>query len=135
MSSAKSPYYVTEKELWTDVMELYSTNSFPDRLAKNVLKMSQRIVNAKRWDSCSDILREEMVSRASSHACLKLWERKYNPKKGSKVYSWLSRVIINECLKACEAEQKAKKLFKAFAEEYAVLNEVERIRKVEIDDN
>lgn len=135
MSSAKSPYYVTEKDLWTDVMELYSDNSFPDRLAKNILKMSQRIVNAKRWDSCSDILREEMVSRASTHACLKLWERKFNPKKGSKVYSWLSRVIINECLKACEAEQRERKLYADFAAEFAVLNDVERIRKSEIDDN
>lgn len=131
----KSPYYVSEKELWNDVLELYSTGSFSDRLARNVLKMAQRIVNAKRWDSCSDLLREEMVSRASAHACIKLMEKKYDPKKGSRVYSWLSRVLINECLKAVEKEQKDREQFLRYAEEFALTNPVEHYRKHEIDDN
>lgn len=130
-----SPYYVTEKELWDDVFVLYKTDEFPDRLAKNVLKMAQRIVNAKRWDSCSDVLREEMVSRSASHACLKLMERKYNPKSGSRVYSWLSRVLINECLKAIEREQKDRERFQEFAVEYALINEVEVVKKLEREDN
>lgn len=131
----RSPYYVSEKELWTDVLELYETNSFSDRLAKNIKKMAQRIVNAKRWDSCSDILREEMVSRAFNHACIKLMERKYDPKSGSKVYSWLSRVLINECLKAVETEQKERERFQLFAAEYSLLNEVEIVQRYEERDN
>lgn len=131
----KSPYYVSEKELWEDVFTLYETEQFPDRLAKNVLKMAQRIVNAKRWDSCSDLLREEMVSRSYAHACLKLIEKKYDPKNGSKVYSWLTRVLINECLKAIERDQRDRDLFQQFAIEYALLNDVEVVKKHERDDN
>lgn len=128
-------YYVTERDLWDDTMELYSTGEFPDRLANNVLKMTNRIVGARRWDSCPPLLKEEMVSGASSHACLKLMQKKFNPKKGSRVYSWLSRVIINACLQIVIKYNSDKKKFQKYAGEFALLNPVESHRKYEIDDN
>lgn len=126
--SQKSPYYVSEKELWDDTIQLYTTKQFPERLAKNIYKMSQRIVGARRWDSCSDLIREEMVSRSYTHACTQLIKQKYNPKVGSKVYSWLSRVLINECLKVVIKEQKDKEHFQQFANEYSLFHTVETIK-------
>lgn len=130
MNDQKSPYYVTEKDLWDDTIKLYETGQFPERLAKNILKMSKRIVGARRWDSCSDLLREEMISKSYTHACVQLINKKYNPKSGSKVYSWLTRVIINECLKAATKEQKERENFKRFAEEYSLFHKVEIPLKV-----
>lgn len=118
-------YYVREKDLWEDVMFLYAGGEFPLTLANNLNKMTKRIVGSKRFDSCSDLLRDEMLSRAYTHVCLALWERKFNPKHGSKVYSWVSRVILNECLKAIQDEQKVKKHFQEYAAEADIHGEVE----------
>lgn len=109
-------YYVREKDLWSDVLELYSTNEFPKRLADNMKKMTERIIASKRFESCSTMLKEEMLSRAYTHVCLKLLERKFNMKHGSRVYSWASRVILNECIQAIQAEQKYRKSFQKYAE-------------------
>lgn len=121
------PYYVREKDLWNDTLTLYRTAEFPLTLAENLNKMVKRIVGSKRFDSCSDILREEMVSRAFSHVCVALWEKKFDPKHGSRVYSWASRVILNECLKAIQEEQKRKKNFGEFAVQHSLTGYVEII--------
>lgn len=121
------PYYVREKDLWNDTLTLYRTNEFPLTLAENLNKMTRRIVGSKRFDSCGDLLREEMISRAYSHVCLALWDKKFNPKHGSRVYSWASRVILNECLKAIQEEQKRKKNFGEFAVEHSLTGYVEII--------
>lgn len=118
-------YYVREKDLWNDMLTLYRTNEFPLTLAENLKKMTKRIVGSRRFDSCSDLLREEMVSRAFTHVCLALWEKKFDPKHGSRVYSWASRVILNECLKAIEEERRLKKSFQQYANEAFLFGRVE----------
>lgn len=121
------PYYVREKDLWNDMLTLYRTEEFPLTLAENLNKMTRRIVGSKRFDSCSDLLREEMISRAFSHVCVALWEKKFDPKHGSRVYSWASRVILNECLKAIQEEQKRKRNFGEFAVQHSLTGYVEII--------
>lgn len=121
------PYYVREKDLWNDMLTLYRTEEFPLTLAENLNKMTKRIVGSKRFDSCSDLLREEMISRAFSHVCVALWEKKFDPKHGSRVYSWASRVILNECLKAIQEEQKRKRNFGEFAVQHSLTGYVEII--------
>lgn len=102
----KGPFYVSEADLYEDVTHFYNTDEFPLRLSNNILKMTKRIVGAKRFDGCSNLLREEMVSSAYCRVCCKLIERKFDLKRGSKVYSWVSRVIINDCLQVMQKEQK-----------------------------
>lgn len=118
-------YYVREKDLWNDVLKMYREGEFPQSLATNMDKMTRRIVGSRRFDSCSDLLREEMVSRAFTHVCLALWEKKFDPKHGSRVYSWASRVILNECLKAIQDEQRLKKSFQQYANEAFLFGRVE----------
>jgi hypothetical protein len=118
-------YYVREKDLWNDVLKMYRDGEFPQSLATNMDKMTRRIVGSRRFDSCSDLLREEMVSRAFTHVCLALWEKKFDPKHGSRVYSWASRVILNECLKAIQDEQRLKKSFQQSANEAFLFGRVE----------
>jgi hypothetical protein len=118
-------YYVREKDLWNDVLKMYRDGEFPQSLATNMDKMTRRIVGSRRFDSCSDLLREEMVSRAFTHVCLALWEKKFDPKHGSRVYSWASRVILNECLKAIQDEQRLKKSFQQYANEAFLFGRVE----------
>lgn len=118
-------YYVREKDLWNDVLKMYREGEFPQSLATNMDKMTRRIVGSRRFDSCSDLLREEMVSRAFTHVCLALWEKKFDPKHGSRVYSWASRVILNECLKAIQDEQRLKKSFQKYANEAFLFGKVE----------
>jgi len=120
-------YYVREKDLWNDMLFLYANGEFPLTLAENLQKMVKRIVGSKRFDSCSDLLRDEMLSRAYSHVCVALWEKKFDPKHGSRVYSWASRVILNECLKAIQEEQKRKKNFSDFAVQHSLTGYVEII--------
>lgn len=120
-------YYVREKDLWNDMLSLYENGEFPLTLAENLHKMVKRIVGSKRFDACSDLLRDEMLSRAYSHVCVALWEKKFDPKHGSRVYSWASRVILNECLKAIQEEQKRKKNFADFAVQHALTGYVEII--------
>ena len=110
-------YYVREKDLWNDVLQMYRDGEFPQSLATNMDKMTRRIVGSRRFDSCSDLIREEMVSRAFTHVCLALWEKKFDPKHGSRVYSWASRVILNECLKVIEEERRTRKYFQKYAQE------------------
>jgi hypothetical protein len=118
-------YYVREKDLWNDTLTLYATGEFPLALAENLKKMTKRIVGSKRFDSCSDLLRDEMISRSFTYVCLALWDRKFDPKHGSRVYSWASRVILNECIKTIQEEQKRKKNFGEFAVQHALTGYVE----------
>lgn len=122
------PFYVREKDLWNDVLQMYRDGDFPITLAENMKKMVRRIVGSKRFDSCSELLREEMISRAFSHVCLALWERKFDPKHGSRVYSWASRVILNECLKAIEDEQRRLKRFSEYAQVHSLTAVVEVVK-------
>lgn len=124
----RSPYYVTEKDLFDDVLLYYDEGEFSERLASNIMKMACRIVGSKRFDSCSDLVREEMVSRAYTHACLAVCNKKYDIKHGSRVYSWLSRVLINECLKEIEDETRRKKRFLEYAENCAALEQIEILK-------
>ena len=125
--SQKSIYYVTEKDLFFNTLLFYQTGEFPKALSDDILKMAKRIVGSKRFDSCSDLLREEMVSRAYTHACAAILLKKYSFKHGSRVYSWLSRVLINECLKAIEVEQKRKKAFQTYAESCIGVEQIEQV--------
>jgi DNA-directed RNA polymerase specialized sigma24 family protein len=124
-----SLYYVQEKDLWKDVLELYRTDSFPETLAKNMEKMTYRIVKSRRFDSCSDLLREEMVSSAYTRVCLKLYEKKFDPKHGSRVYSWATRVILNECLNVIAKEQRKNQRFNEYAEDYAAQHQIEIVKE------
>ena len=121
----RSIYYVTEKDLYFNTLHFYQTGEFVKPLADDILKMTKRIVGSRRFDSCSDILREEMVSRAYTHACAAIMMKKYSFKHGSRVYSWLSRVLINECLKAIEEDQKRAKAFRAYAESCLGVEQIE----------
>ena len=118
-------YYVREKDLWNDTLFLYANGEFPLTLAENLHKMVKRIVGSRRFDACSDLLREEMLSRAYSHVCVALWNKKFDPKHGSRVYSWASRVILNDCLKAIQEEQKRRNAFQQYAEVADLFGEVE----------
>lgn len=122
------PYYVREKDLWNDVLQMYADGVFPKTLADNMKKMTKRIVGSRRFDSCSELLREEMLSRAFSHVCVALWEKKFNPKHGSRVYSWASRVILNECLKAIEEDQRRVKRFHDYAQAHSLVAAVEVVK-------
>ena len=104
-----SSYYVSEANLRAGVTELYETGNFPDALAADLLKMCKRIVTSRRFFSYSDTLREEMVSAASIKVCTQLQNHKYDPDRGSKVYSWATRVILNEMLQCILREQKRMK--------------------------
>lgn len=131
----KGPYYVSEADLYEDVTHFYNTDEFPLRLSNNILKMTQRIVGAKRFDGCSNLLREEMISEAYCHACCRLLERKFDLKRGSKVYSWLSRVIINECLQMMQKEQKRIRGIRKYAEEFFNEIPLTDYRRTEFGDN
>lgn len=123
---AKGPYYVSEKELFYDIIDYYNSQSFSDRLAKNVLKMAKRIVGSRRFDGCSDLLRDEMISRSYTHCCVAIFQKKYDPKHGSKAYSWISRVLLNECLKSIEEEQRRKRHFAEYTEHCYVFSHCAR---------
>ncbi len=126
-------YYVKEQELFEDVLDLYDSNQFPSRLFTNLQRMTKRIVGSRRFDSCSDLLREEMNVEALTHVCLKLWERKYDLKHGSRVYSWASRVILNRCLQLILKEQATKKKVLKYAQEAFINNAVEILPTVKSD--
>lgn len=121
----QSVYYVTEKDLWNNTLELYRTGEFPKALADDILKMTKRILTSHRWDGCGDLLKEEMLSRAYNHVCQKLIERKFNFKHGSKVYSWVTRVIINECLQAVLQDKKRREQERVVQEQWYIDGNVE----------
>lgn len=112
----KGPYYVSEADLYENVTILYETGEFTKKLSDDLMRMCRRIVGAKRFDSCSDILREEMISSAFAHVCLRLIQRKYDFHRGSKVYSWASRVIINDCLQSILKDTRRRTKFLQYAE-------------------
>lgn len=121
----KGVYYVSEAELWEDTMKLYETDIFPDRLALNLLKMVKRILGARKYDSFDYLLREEAESRAIAHVCHQLQLKKFNPKHGSKVYSWATRVIQNEILQAKMKEDARKKRLGIIFDYYIAMGDFE----------
>lgn len=115
----QSPYYVSEADLYAGVMHLYETGEFPESLAADLLKMCQRIITSRRFHDYPDTLKEEAVSSASIHVCRMLQNRRYNPNMGSKVYSWATRVILNEMLQACRREDVRRRKFAKLTEDVA----------------
>jgi hypothetical protein len=121
----RSVYYVSEAELWQDTLNLYETGEFPERLAVNITKMVQRILTSRRFNGYTDVVKEEAQSAAISRAVTKLMEHKFDPKRGSKVYSWLSRLIINECLQTVLKENKRQKQYEEYVEDCIARGEFE----------
>ena len=113
----KNEYYVHESEMWEDTMHLYETGEFPERLANSLMMMTDRMVNTwDRFRKYDELTRDEMQSRAIAHVTKKLMEKKFNPKHGSKVYSWCTRVIMNECLQVANKENRRREKMKEIAE-------------------
>lgn len=110
-------FYVHESELWEDTMHYYETGEFPDRLAKSLLRMAEHMVNTwKRFRNYDDMVREEMISQAVSHIVYRLMTKRFDPKRGTKVYSFATRVIYNECLQVALKENKRREKFLKYAE-------------------
>ena len=106
-------------------MKLYETDIFPERLALNLMKMVKRIIGARKYDSFDDILREEAESRAICRVCQRLQEKKFNPKHGSKVYSWATRVIQNEIGQTRIKEETRKKKLSIVFDYYIAMGDFE----------
>lgn len=113
----KVEMYVRESELWEDTMHYYETGDFPERLAESFLRMATHMVNTwKRFRNYDDILREDMISQASNHAIDRIMKKKFDPKRGCKVYSFATRVIYNECVSIVSKENKRREKFQKYAE-------------------
>lgn len=113
-------YYVSEAELLEDTLHLYETGDFPERLALSLQRMVDHMVNTwKRFRQYDELAREEMQSRGLLQVVKGLMNKKYDPKRGSKVYSWATRVIYNEFLQVILKENKRRERFNKFAELYA----------------
>lgn len=122
-----SPYYVSEADLYSGVLTLYETGEFPEKLAADLLKMCKRIVTSRRFFGYPDTLKEEMVSVASIKVCQQLQNRRYDPYKGSKVYSWATRVIINEMLQTILKEEAKKRKWERMLEDVKANGDFERV--------
>ena len=133
LGDRKTVYYVSEADLYSGVMELYETGEFPEKLAEDLLKMCRRIVTSRRFFAYPDILKEEMVSCSSCKVCRMLQLHKYDPKRGSKVYSWASRVILNECLQVISREDVRTRRMAKYVEEVKTRGEFERVEVPMVD--
>ena len=122
-----SPYYVSEADLYSGVLSLYETGEFPEKLASDLLKMCQRIITSRRFHGYPDTLKEEMVSAASVKVCQQLQRRKYDPYKGSKVYSWATRVILNEMLQMILKEESKRRKWDRMVEDAIANGTFERV--------
>jgi hypothetical protein len=129
----KSPYYVSEADLYAGVMHLYETGEFPEALAADLLKMCRRILSSRRFHGYPDTLKEEMVSSASIKVCRQLELKKYDPTRGSKVYSWATRVIMNEYLQTIRREEVRQKRFDKLVENSIIEDSFEYIETPKTD--
>ena len=122
-------FYVHESDLWEDVMKLYETGEFPERLARSILVMATHIVDTwVRFRNYDEVVREDCKSRAIMKCCAGLLNHKFDPNRGSKVYSWLCRVIINESLQEVEKENKRRKVLVSYGEVLKELGDIEVIQ-------
>lgn len=122
-----SPYYVSEADLYSGVLSLYETGEFPDKLASDLLKMCKRIITSRRFFGYPDTLKEEMVSVASIKVCQQLQNHRYDPYKGSKVYSWATRVILNEMLQTIVKEEAKRRKWERMLEDVKANGTFERV--------
>lgn len=122
-----SPYYVSEADLYAGVLKLYETGEFPEALAKDLLKMCKRIITSRRFHGYDDMVKEEAVSSASIRVCQQLQRHKYDPYKGSKVYSWATRVILNEMLQVLLREETKRKKWEKMLEDVKANGDFERV--------
>ena len=122
-----SPYYVSEADMYSGVLHLYETGEFPEALAADLLKMCRRIVTSRRFHGYPDTLKEEMVSSASVRVCTQLQNHKYDPYKGSKVYSWATRVIMNDMLQLILKEESKRKKWEKLLEDVKANGTFERV--------
>ena len=60
--------------------------------------------------------------------CAGLLNHKFDPNRGSKVYSWLCRVIINESLQEIEKENKRRNVLVRYGEVLKELGDIEVIQ-------
>lgn len=89
--------YVNEADLKEDVRTLYETGEFPERLARNLQEMVNRICGSRRFNGYTEDWKEDMRSNALQALVKTLNERKYDlDRKDTKFFSWASRVIFNQ---------------------------------------
>lgn len=120
--------YVHESELWEDTMHYYETGEFPERLAESFLRMARHMVNTwKRFRNYDDLLKEEMLSQASAHVTKQIMQKKFDPTRGCKVYSFATRVIYNECVGVIKKENKRKQKFQKYAEYANAYGDIENL--------
>ena len=68
-----------------------------------------------------------MVSSASVRVCTQLQKHKYDPYKGSKVYSWATRVIMNDMLQLILKEEAKRKKWEKLLEDVKANGTFERV--------
>lgn len=113
----RAEQYVHESELWEDTMHYYETGDFPERLADSFLRMATHMVNTwTRFRNYDSILREEMISQATLHIINRIQTKRFDPKRGCKVYSFATRVLYNECIQIANRENKRREKFQKYAE-------------------
>lgn len=96
MKSEKTNY-VNEADLKEDVRTLYETGKFPDRLARNLQEMVNRICESRRFSGYTDDWKTEMKGAAILALVQTLNQRKYDPSRpNTKFFSWATKVIYNQ---------------------------------------
>lgn len=97
MGSKAKVNYVNEADLKEDVRILYETGQFPDRLARNLQEMVNRICESKRFGGYTDDWKAEMKGAAIMALIKTLNEKRYDPNRpNTKFFSWASKVIFNQ---------------------------------------
>lgn len=89
--------YVNEADLKEDVRTLYETGEFPERLARNLQEMVNRICTSRRFNGYTEDWKTEMKGVAMVALMKTLNERKYDlDRTDTKFFSWASKVIFNQ---------------------------------------
>lgn len=97
MKSETKENYVNEDDLKEDVRTLYETGEFPDRLAKNLQEMVNRICESRRFNGYTDDWKTEMKGAAIMALIKTLNEKRYDPSHpNTKFFSWATKVIYNQ---------------------------------------
>lgn len=92
-----SDYYFNESEAREDVQTLYETGEFPERLARNLQEMVNRICGSRRFNGYTEDWKEDMRSNALQALVKTLNERKYDfTRPNTKFFSWATRVVFNQ---------------------------------------
>lgn len=95
--SDKSRNYVLEDDLMAGYNESLKAGMMTDHLAKLLMKMCERITHIKCFISLlADGYKEDLISESMAHM-VKAWS-KFDPKRGSRYYSFATRCILNRML-------------------------------------